>query len=204
MGRTILGADPGSAGVSLIFKETALVGAYLIEPERLEDARGFFARSWCQREFEAQGLDTRLAQCNISLNRQKGTLRGMHYQDIPFAETKLVRCTRGALYDVIVDLRPGSSTFLKWLGVELTVENRTMLYVPQGFAHGFQTLVDDTEVFYQMSEFYTPGYGRGVRWDDPLLKISWPEAVTTISEKDQTYPDSQPDQFAALAELIDR
>ena len=186
----------------MIFLETGLSGAYVIEPERIEDERGFFARSWCQREFEAQGLASHLAQCNISFNKVKGTLRGMHYQDVPFAETKLVRCTKGSLYDVIVDIRPDSATFLQWRGVELTAENRTMLYVPQGFAHGFQTLVDETEVFYQMSEFYAPEYGRGFRWNDPLLDISWPAEVTAISTRDQAYEDIQADRFASLTGLM--
>jgi dTDP-4-dehydrorhamnose 3,5-epimerase len=182
----------------MIFTETRLKGAYVIELEKLEDERGYFARSWCQQEFEAQGLETRVAQCNISYNKVKGTLRGMHFQLPPFAEAKLVRCTRGALYDVIIDLRPGSPTFLQWFSIELTPDDGLMMYIPQGFAHGFQTLADNTEIFYQMSEFYAPEYARGVGWDDPLFGIEWPEVVTVISEKDQGYADSTQDQFASL------
>ncbi len=171
----------------MIFSETKLAGAFIIEPERLEDERGFFARTWCQREFEAHGLNPRLVQCSISFNRKKATLRGMHYQVAPYEEAKLVRCTRGAIYDVIVDLRPESPTFKQWVGVELTVENRRMLYIPEGVAHGFQTLADNTEVFYQMSEFYHPESARGVRWDDPEFGIEWPMTPTAISDKDCAY-----------------
>ncbi len=174
----------------MIFNPTKLKGAYLIELEKREDERGFFARSWCQREFEAHGLNPRLVQCNISFNKKKGTLRGMHYQAPPYQEAKLIRCTAGAIYDVIIDLRQNSETYKEWIAVELTAENRKMLYVPEGFAHGFQTLMDNTEVFYQMSEFYIPPYSRGIRWNDPQFKIIWPEAEErVISLKDQTYPD---------------
>jgi dTDP-4-dehydrorhamnose 3,5-epimerase len=174
----------------MIFHPIKLKGAYLIELERREDERGFFARSWCQREFEAHGLNPRLVQCNISFNEKKGTLRGMHYQAPPYQEAKLIRCTAGAIYDVIIDLRRDSETYKEWIAVELTAENHTMLYVPEGFAHGFQTLRDKTEVFYQMSEFYMPPYSRGVRWNDPQFKIIWPETEKRIiSLKDQTYPD---------------
>ena len=183
----------------MIFKELSLVGAYVVELQKHTDERGFFARSWCQREFEEHGLDARLVQCNISYNARRGTLRGMHYQLPPFAEAKLVRCTRGALYDVIIDLRPNSPTFLRWAAAELTADNRAALYVPQGFAHGFQTLCDDTEVFYQMSEVYAPDCARGVRWDDPLFGVVWPEPAGVISARDQAYEDSNPDQFAPLA-----
>lgn len=169
------------------FTETKLGGAYLIEPKRLEDERGFFARSFCQNEFKAHGLNPRVVQCNISYNKHKGTLRGMHYQVAPMAEAKLVRCTRGAIYDVIIDLRPESPTYCQWAPVELTADNRRMLYIPEGFAHGFQTLEDDTEVFYQVSEFYTPDCERGVRWDDPVFGIEWPETPTLISKKDKNY-----------------
>ena len=154
----------------MIFVETALRGAFLIEPERQKDERGFFARTWCQREFEAHGLNTQWVQCNLSFNRPKGVLRGMHYQAAPYAETKLIRCTMGAIYDVIIDLRPESSTFRQWMALDLTAEDRRMLLVPEGFAHGFQTLVEETEVFYQMSQFYAPEHARGVRWDDPAFK----------------------------------
>jgi dTDP-4-dehydrorhamnose 3,5-epimerase len=174
----------------MIFTETNLKGAFIIEPERIEDERGFFARTWYQSEFESRGLDARLVQCNISYNAKKGTLRGMHYQAAPYEETKLVRCTMGALYDVIIDLRPASPTFKQWIAVELTVDNRRMLYIPGGFAHGFQTLEDSTEVFYQMSQIYHPESARGVRWDDPAFGIGWPSAdQRVISTRDQQYPD---------------
>ena len=150
----------------MIFTETRLKGAYIIEPERLEDERGFFARTFCQKEFEANGLNPRLVQCSLSFNRRKGTLRGMHFQVAPVAEAKLVRCTKGAIYDIILDLWPDSSTYCQWLAVELNAENRKMIYIPEGFAHGFQTLEDDTEVCYQMSEFYAPEYARGVRSEE--------------------------------------
>jgi dTDP-4-dehydrorhamnose 3,5-epimerase len=173
----------------LIFTETELSGAFIIDVERLEDERGFFARTWCEREFEARGINARLAQCNVSFNKKKGTLRGMHYQVAPHEEAKLVRCTMGAIFDVIVDLRRESPTFKKWVAVELNERNRRMLYVPEGFAQGFQTLEDDTEVFYQMSEFYAPEHARGLRWNDPAFQIRWPEAETVISPRDQQYAD---------------
>lgn len=173
----------------MIFEETALRGTYLISLEPIADERGFFARSWCREEFRARGLNPDLVQCNISFNRRKGTLRGMHYQAEPNAEAKLVRCTRGAFYDVIIDLRRSSPTFRHWLAVELTSENRRMLYIPEGFAHGFQTLADETEVLYQMSTFFVPGAARGVRWDDPAFGIQWPEADRIMSAKDRNYPD---------------
>jgi dTDP-4-dehydrorhamnose 3,5-epimerase len=179
------------------FTETALRGAFVIEPEPLEDARGLFARTWCRREFEAHGLETRIAQCSTSLNKKKGTLRGMHYQAPPFAETKIVRCTRGSMFDVIIDLRPDSSTFMRHVGVVLTPENRKMLYVPAGFAHGFQTLEDGTEVFYQISEFYSSDHSRGVRWNDPAFGIRWPDDDRTIVERDRNYPDFRPAAVAA-------
>ena len=173
----------------MIFTETKLGGAWILEPERLEDGRGFFARTWCQRECMAHGLNPRIVQCNTSFNKRRGTLRGMHYQAPPYAEAKLVRCTRGAIYDVILDLRPTSPTFKQYEAEILDGDGRRMLYVPEGFAHGFQTLDDDTEVFYQMSEFYSPTHARGVRWDDPAFQISWPGADRTISDRDRTYPD---------------
>jgi len=172
----------------MIFKETKLKGAYIIELEPLEDERGFFARSFCQKEFEEHGLNPRIVQCNISYNKKKGTLRGMHYQITPYQEAKLVCCTKGAIYDVIIDLRKDSPTLKQWIAVELTAENRRMLYVPEGFAHGFQTLKDDTVVFYQMSEFYHPECARGVRWDDSVFGIIWPIAPGIISERDRVYP----------------
>lgn len=173
----------------MIFTETKLSGAYIVEPERYEDERGFFARSWCQNEFAEHGLNPRLAQCNISFNKKRGTLRGMHFQAPPRAEAKLVRCTQGAIYDVIIDLRPNSATFKHWIAVTLAAENRKMLYIPENFAHGFLTLEDNTEVFYQMSEFYAPSSARGLRWDDPLFAIFWPEPVSIISQKDQQFED---------------
>lgn len=173
----------------MIFHETKINGAFLVEIEPAEDERGFFARSWCQEEFKSRGLNPRLVQCNISFSHKKGTLRGLHYQTAPYEEVKLVRCTKGAIYDVIIDLRPQSPTFKQWLAVELTADKRKMLYIPEGFAHGFQTLVDETEVFYQMSEFYHPECAKGVRWDDPAFSIRWPDtAERIISAQDQNFP----------------
>ena len=171
------------------FIETELKGAFIVEPELLEDDRGFFARTWCRKEFEQHGLNPDLVQCSISFNRRKGTLRGMHHQVAPAEETKLVRCSMGAIYDVIIDLRPNSPTFKAWVSVELTAENRTMIYIPVGFSHGFITLTDNTEIFYQMSEFYAPESARGVRWNDPAFDIVWPAEVKVISEEDMQYPD---------------
>lgn len=173
----------------MIFTETKLKGAFIVEPDIFEDERGFFARSWLQHEFAQQGLDSRLVECNISFNRLKGTLRGMHYQSAPHGQAKLVRCTMGAIYDVIVDLRPGSATSKQWVSVELTALNRLMLYIPEDFAHGFQSVEDDTEVFYQMSSSYAPEYVRGVRWNDPAFNISWPGIDVRINERDRLYPD---------------
>jgi dTDP-4-dehydrorhamnose 3,5-epimerase len=173
----------------VIFEELALPGAFVLRLEERGDDRGFFARSWCSREFAAHGLADRVVQANVSYNRRRGTLRGMHWQEGAAAETKLVRCTSGALYDVIVDLRRDSPTFRRWIGVELTARNRLMLYVPEGFAHGFQTLEDDTEAFYQVSQYYTPGAERGLRHDDPAIGIAWPMPVAVISEKDRSWPD---------------
>ena len=169
--------------------ETRLKGAYVIEPELIEDERGFFARSWSQRQVEELGLRSSIVESSISFNRTKGTLRGMHYQAAPHAEAKLVRCTAGAIYDCIIDLRPFSPTFKQWVAVELTARNRLVLYVPEEFAHGFLTLEDGSEVFYEMSEFHAPASARGVRWDDPAFKISWPEPVRVINERDRTYED---------------
>jgi dTDP-4-dehydrorhamnose 3,5-epimerase len=173
----------------MIFTETKLKGAFVIEIERLEDERGFFARSWCKREFANHGLNPNLVQCSVSFNRARGTLRGMHYQRAPHQEIKIVRCTAGAIYDVIIDLRSDSPTFTHWAAVELTAANHRMLYVPEDFAHGFQTLEDNTEVFYQMSEFYEAGFAGGLRWDDPAFAIRWPLADRIISTRDRTYPD---------------
>jgi len=173
----------------MIFTETPLKGAYVIDPERLADERGFFARTWCRREFEAHGLNTALAQCSVSFNQKTGTLRGMHYQAAPHAEHKLVRCTAGIIYDVIVDLRPGSGTFRHWFAAELSADNRRMLYIPEGLAHGFLTLADNTEVFYQISEYYVPEGARGVRWNDPAFAISWPVQPRIVSQRDSAYAD---------------
>lgn len=171
------------------FTETPLPGAYVIDPERIEDDRGFFARTWSGPEFLAHGLNVRLAQCSLSFNRAKGTLRGMHYQAAPHEEAKLVRCSAGAIHDVIVDLRRGSPTHRHWYGVELSAENRRMLYVPEGFAHGYLTLLDGSEVAYQISEDYAPGSARGVRWDDPAFGIAWPGPALVASDRDRAYPD---------------
>jgi dTDP-4-dehydrorhamnose 3,5-epimerase len=171
----------------MIFEETKLKGAFIIKPECLDDNRGFFARSFCREEFKTNNLNPCIAQCSISFNKKKGSLRGMHYQ-APHAEAKLVRCTMGAIYDVILDLRPDSSTFKQWVAVELTADNRTMLYVPEKLAHGFQTLTDNSEVFYQMSEFYHQESIRGVRWNDPAFGIEWPLKNTIMSEKDKILP----------------
>ncbi|MGA2983093.1 MAG: dTDP-4-dehydrorhamnose 3,5-epimerase [Terriglobia bacterium] len=173
----------------MTFHKTKLPGVFEIHLELRPDERGFFARCWCQEEFENVGLSTRLAQSSVSFNTRKGTLRGMHYQTAPYSETKVVRCTRGAIYDVVVDLRPDSPTFKEWIAVVLTASNRHMVYVPQGCGHGFLTLEDDVEVFYQISEFYNAEAARGVRWDDPAFQIAWPEKVAVISEKDRAYPD---------------
>jgi len=168
----------------MIFKETKLKGAYLIEIEPIEDERGFFARSFCEEEFRKHGLDFRIVQCNVSFNKKKGTLRGMHYRVAPHEEAKLVSCIRGAIYDVIIDLRSDSNTYCQWFTVELSAENYKMLYVPEGFAHGFQTLEDNTVVSYQMSEFYHPECARSVRWDDPAFGIEWSLPSKIISQKD--------------------
>ena len=173
----------------MIFQETKLRGAYIIELQRLEDKRGFFARSWCQREFQEHGLNPRLVQCNVSFNHHQGTFRGMHYQVAPFEEARVVRCTSGAIYDIIVDLRPDSPTFKEHVAVVLSAENRRMLYVPEKFGHGFVTLEDNTEVFYQMSEFYAPECARGFRWNDPAFGIQLPLAVNVISDRDRNYSD---------------
>lgn len=170
------------------FVETNLAGAYIVEPEPREDARGFFARTFCAREFREKGLVDLFVQCSVSMTRERGAVRGLHFQLAPAVETKLVRCTAGALYDVIVDLRPNSKTYLQHIGVELTARNRRALYVPGMFAHGFQTLEGETEVFYQISEYYAPDLARGLRFDDPKLGIKWPLPVTTMSEKDQNWP----------------
>ena len=188
----------------MIFVETALNGAYVIELERREDDRGFFARAFCQKEFGAHGLKPVVAQANIASNRRMGTLRGMHFQYPPAAETKLVRCTRGAILDIIVDLRPESPTYLRHIAVELNADNQLALYVPERFAHGYQVLCDNTDTSYQVGEFYAPAFESGLRHDDPRLGLSWPLAVTAISPKDRVYPlldDIEPelkDRMSAL------
>jgi dTDP-4-dehydrorhamnose 3,5-epimerase len=179
--------------LSMKFIESELKGAFIIEPEFLEDERGFFARTFCKKEFEKHGLNPSFVQCSISFNRKKGTLRGMHYQISPFEEIKIVRCTMGVIYDVIIDLRPDSKTFMRWIAVELSAENRRMIYIPEGFAHGFLTRVDSTEVFYQMNEFYTPGYARGIRWNDQKFNIKWPDGIRIISAKDKNFEDFDPE-----------
>lgn len=171
------------------FTPTPLNGAFIIEAERIEDKRGFFARSFCQHEFAAHGLASTIAQCNISFNKLRGTLRGMHYQLTPHAEAKLVSCTSGAIQDVIIDLRPNSATIGQWFGYELNARQRNALYIPEGFAHGFQTLEENSEVFYQMFNFFSPDNARGIRWNDPHFNIKWPLPVTQISERDSRYAD---------------
>ena len=173
----------------MIFTETKLKGAFIIDLERFIDERGFFARSWCQREFEEHGLNPHLVQCNISFNISKGTLRGMHYQVSPCDEARLVRCTMGSIYDVIVDLRLESPTFKHYFADIITAENRKMFYIPEGFAHGFLTLQNDSEVHYQMSAFYSSDHARGVRWNDPAFGIQWPAEVKNISDRDKNFPD---------------
>jgi dTDP-4-dehydrorhamnose 3,5-epimerase len=173
----------------MVFQETGLPGAWLIDVEPAADARGLFARTYCDREFAVHGIQFRAVQCNTSFNTVRNTLRGMHYQEGNAAEDKLVRCTAGAIYDVIVDLRPDSKMRLRWYAAELSAANRRMLYIPQGFAHGFKTLTDGAEVFYQMSAFYEPGAARGVRWNDPALAIRWPAGEPLVSERDRGYPN---------------
>jgi dTDP-4-dehydrorhamnose 3,5-epimerase len=175
----------------MIFEETKIGGVYVIRPEKLEDERGFFAHSWSRSEFAEHELETDIIECNISFNRESGTLRGMHYQAAPFGQTKLVRCTRGTAYDVTIDLRPQSPTFTQWFGIELSQSKHLMLYIPKELAHGFQTLEDDTEVFYQVaSSGYVAHSGRGVRWDDPAFGIEWPAAdKRIIIPRDREYPD---------------
>jgi dTDP-4-dehydrorhamnose 3,5-epimerase len=174
------------------FRETAIEGVWLVEPERYEDERGFFARTWDAEEFERRGLSGRFVQASISFNRRRGTLRGMHFQDAPHEEAKLVRCTSGSIFDVAVDLRTGSPTHRRWVGAELSAENRLALYVPEGCAHGFLTLTDDAEIAYEISAFHAPDAARGVRWDDPAIGIDWPGEVLVVNERDRTYPDLLP------------
>lgn len=171
----------------MLFTQTKLKGAYIIDVKRLEDERGFFGRSYCQKEFEQYGLNTNVVQANVSHNKVKGTLRGMHMQLAPFEESKLVRCTQGAIYDVIVDMRKNSATYKEWIGVELTAQSFRMLFVPEGFAHGFITLEDNTDVTYQVTQFYTPGSEFGIRWNDPSINIKWPVKPVLISPKDEAH-----------------
>lgn len=174
----------------MVFKETRLKNAFIIELEKIVDDRGFFSRVWCQKEFEANGLNVNVVQCNLAFNTSKGTLRGMHYQIVPHQEAKLVRCTRGKVYDVIIDLRSKSPTYLQWIGVELSSENRKMLYVPENFAHGYLTLTDNTELFYQVSNFYSPESESGIRWNDRKVNIKWPQTNgLTMTDKDKNWPD---------------
>lgn len=172
----------------MIFHETILKGAFIVEPERKEDERGFFARTWSTEEYSKHGLNPKISQCSVSYNSRKGTLRGMHYQVQPHEEVKLVRCTRGAIFDVVIDLRPGSSTYTRHTSVVLTEANGLLLYIPEGVAHGYQTLEDDSEVFYQISETFHPESARGVRWDDPCFDIPWPDADRIILPRDRQYP----------------
>lgn len=174
------------------FTETVLPGAFVIDIEVIQDERGFFARRWSRPEFEEYGLNANIAQCSVSFNQKRGTLRGLHYQTKPHEEAKLVWCISGAIHDVILDLRPISSTYKKWIAVDLTAANRKMLYVPEGFAHGYQTLEDDTEVSYQISESYQPEYAKGVRWNDPVFEIDWPLPDRIMSERDKNFPDFTP------------
>lgn len=174
---------------TLIFTETKLSGAFIIDVEKISDERGFFARVWDKNIFEKNTLNINLVQCNISFNKKRGTVRGMHYQEHPYQEAKLIRCTKGSVYEVMIDLRKDSKTYRKWESVELHSDQHRMLYVPEGFALGFQTLEDDTELFYQMSQFYMPGFSRGIRWNDESFRIKWPLEVTVISKKDMLYSD---------------
>ena len=183
------------------FTPTSLPGSYLVDLERAEDQRGFFARTWCEHEALQHGLQPHMVQTSVSFNHKQGTLRGMHYQLPPSKETKLVRCTAGAIYDVILDLRPASKTFLQYFGTTLSADNHQALYIPSGFAHGFQTLVEATEVLYLMSDFYAPHLARGVRWNDPALGINWPDGTRLVHERDATYPDFGPQLIAELSEL---
>jgi dTDP-4-dehydrorhamnose 3,5-epimerase len=171
------------------FTETSIPGVWIVDLEPVHDERGFFARTWCPDELGANGLDPALAQCSISFTRHPGTLRGMHYQEAPHAEVKLVRCTRGTVYDVALDLRPGSATFRQWTATELSGENRRALYIPEGCAHGLQTLEPDCEVLYHISTPHTPGAAKGVRWDDPAFDIRWPLPHPTLSDRDRSWPD---------------
>jgi dTDP-4-dehydrorhamnose 3,5-epimerase len=172
----------------MIFQQTDLSGVFIIEPELIGDERGFFACAWIASEFEQHGLNVNFRQSNIAFNALRGTIRGMHFQRHPYEEAKLTRCTRGKIYDVAIDLRPDSPTRYRWVGAELTSDNHRMLYVPEGFAHGYQTFTDDAEMFYQVSEYYHPECAEGVRWNDPAFDIRWPLPVSVITERDANYP----------------
>ena len=191
MGWKVRGAHSVGKSIRMIFGATPLQGAYAIEPETMGDDRGFFARYYCGDEFLQKGVSFRIAQSSISFNKHKGTVRGMHFQKHPKAEAKLVRCTQGAVYDVIIDLRADSPTYCRWFAAELTAANLKLLYVPQGFAHGFLTLADNTELEYQISKSYSAQHAEGVRWDDPCFSISWPLEVTSMSARDKNFPDFQ-------------
>jgi dTDP-4-dehydrorhamnose 3,5-epimerase len=176
----------------MIFTETKLKGAFTIEIKKLEDDRGFFGRAWCAREFEEHGLKANICQINTSLTKKKGTIRGMHFQVAPYHESKFVRCTHGRIYDVIIDLRPDSPTFMQWTGNELSRENNKMIFVPENFAHGFVSMTDDCEIYYPVTEFYAPGAEQGIRYDDGAFNINWPVKIEVVSEKDRNHPDFNP------------
>lgn len=179
----------------MIFEELKLKGAYLIKIKKIEDGRGFFGRAWCKNEFDEYGLNSEIKQINTSFTKEKGTIRGMHYQVDPYQETKFIRCTRGRIYDVIIDLRPGSPTFMEWVGNELSADNYNMIYVPENFAHGMLSLEDNSEIYYPVTEFYTPGAERGIRWDDLSFNIQWPVPVKVVSEKDNAHTDFNKSDF---------
>ena len=188
LGRKICGSYSRGENSFMIFIETKLKGAYIIEPKKLEDERGFFARIWDKDEFSKMGLDSKIVQSSISLNKKKGTIRGMHYQSKPHEESKIVKCVRGKIFDVLIDLRPNSETFKEWFSIELTEDNYKMVYIPKGVAHGFQTLEDNTEISYNISNFYNPRSSKGVRWNDKKFGIKWPLKVSIISQRDASYP----------------
>ena len=173
----------------MTFEEIELKGAFVVGLKKIEDNRGFFARAWCQKEFADAGLNPNLVQINLAVSQKAGTLRGMHFQEAPHAEAKLIRCTRGRIFDVMIDLRPESPTHRKWFGLELSAENHRMLYIPEGFAHGYLTLTDDAEMLYQTSQFFASTSARGVRYDDPAFAIAWPRPVSVISDADRNWPD---------------
>ncbi len=179
----------------MIFKETKLKGAFIVEVKKIEDDRGFFGRAWCKQEFEEHGLNGNIVQLNTSLTKEKGTIRGLHYQVDPYQEVKFIRCTRGRIWDVMIDLRPDSPTFMQWVGTELSADNYKMAYVPENFAHGFVSLEDNSEVYYPVTAFYTPGSERGIRWDDPAFNIDWPIGIRIVSDKDNSHPDFDVNQL---------